>query len=96
MRRQCVPVPTFSTPAQSAQKIGTGNEAMDVAGYIPSCGHSMDVLFQVYSVNFHPYYRATGEKVVNSQEYYTNYSSITYPDDIYTRGNLEIGKVREK
>ena len=27
MRRQCVPGPTFSTPAQSARKIGTGDEA---------------------------------------------------------------------
>ena len=52
--------------------------------------------FQVYSVNFHPYYRATGGKVVNIQEYFTNYSSVTYPDDIYTRSNVDIVPVREE
>ena len=51
--------------------------------------------FQVYSVNFHPYYRATGGKVVNIQEYFTNYSSVTYPDDIYTRSNVDIVPVRK-
>ena len=46
-------------------------------------------------MNFHPYYRATGRKVVNIQEYFTNYSSVTYPDDIYTRSNVDIVPVRE-
>ena len=47
MRRQCVPGPTFSTPAQSARKIGTGNEAIldctDTHGF-PGCEISMSII----------------------------------------------------
>ena len=44
MRRQCVPGPTFSTPAQSARKIGTGDEAMTTPYY-----RMADTMVHVYS-----------------------------------------------
>ena len=48
---------------------------------------------QVYSVNFHPYYRGEEDKVVKGQEYFTNYSIVTYPDDIYTRNTKHVDQV---
>ncbi len=44
-------------------------------------------------MNFHPYYRGEGKQVVKDQSFFTNYSTITYPDNIYTRNNNDIVKV---
>ena len=47
----------------------------------------------MYSVNFHPYYRGEGKQVVKDEAFFTNYETITYPDDIYSHNNNHIVQV---
>lgn len=49
---------------------------------------------QVISVNFHPFYR-NEKQVCRKDTFYTNYTTITFQDDIFTQKTENITKVRQ-
>ena len=49
------------------------------------------ILLQVRLVNFHPFYQ---DDMPKRNAFYTNYDCITLPQDVMSRSNIVLNKVR--